>query len=152
MPCISLVAICQEGLDHQPRHASTRRHLRPQTAPPPALPRGSAGSPGAGGCRRLRSLPPACLRGPPGRPYRYYRNATDEVGAGLSLTNWSLAQQAAGALIAAIGRKKKKKQSGITAAKKRYTDKRKVKLGELRALKSKRIREHSARTKKLPKA
>ena len=49
-------------------------------------------------------------------------------------------------------KKKKKKQSGITAAKKRYTDKRKVKLGELRALKSKRIREHNTKTKKLPKA
>ena len=48
--------------------------------------------------------------------------------------------------------KSKKKQSGITAAKKRYTDKRKVKLGELRALKSKRLREHKAKTKKLPKA
>ena len=46
---------------------------------------------------------------------------------------------------------KKKKQSGITAAKKRYNDKRKVKMGELRALKSKRIREHAAKTKKLPK-
>ena len=33
-----------------------------------------------------------------------------------------------------------------------YTDKRKVKLGELRALKSKRLREHAAKTKKLPKA
>ena len=57
-----------------------------------------------------------------------------------------------GTLLAAIQKPKKKKQSGITAAKKRYTDKRKVKLGELRALKSKRIREHSTRTKKLPKA
>ena len=47
---------------------------------------------------------------------------------------------------------KKKKQSGITAAKKRYNDKRKVKMGELRALKSKRIREHAAKTKKLPAA
>ena len=62
------------------------------------------------------------------------------------------AQQAAGALIAALHKKKKKKQSGITAAKKRYTDKRKVKLGELRALKSKRIREHATKTKKLPAA
>ena len=49
-------------------------------------------------------------------------------------------------------RKPKKRQSGITAAKKRYTDKRKVKLGELRALKSKRLREHKARTKKMPSA
>ena len=42
-----------------------------------------------------------------------------------------------------IKQKKKKKQSGITAAKKRYTDKRKVKLGELRALKSKEEREEA---------
>ena len=62
-------------------------------------------------------------------------------------------QQAAGALLAALATKKgKKRQSGITQAKKRYTDRRKVKLGELRALKSKRIREHAAKTKKLPKA
>ena len=49
-------------------------------------------------------------------------------------------------------KKKKKRQSGITAAKKRYIDKRKVKLGEMRALKSKRIREHNAKTKTMPKA
>ena len=49
-------------------------------------------------------------------------------------------------------KKAKKKESGITAAKKRYTDKRKVKMGELRALKSKRIREHKAKTKKMPAA
>ena len=59
----------------------------------------------------------------------------------------------AGAILAALQkRKKKKKQSGITAAKKRYTDKRKIKLGELRALKSKRIREHATKTKKLSKS
>ena len=74
--------------------------------------------------------------------------AASSSGAGSGGGN----QQAAGALLAAIQKPKKKKQSGITAAKKRYTDKRKVKLGELRALKSKRIREHAASTKKLPKA
>ena len=63
------------------------------------------------------------------------------------------AQQAAGLLAAILKKKKKKKrQSGITAAKKRYVSKRKVKMGEMRALKSKRIREHNAKTKKLPKA
>ena len=60
------------------------------------------------------------------------------------------AQQAVGSILAAL-KKKKKKQSGITAAKKRYTDKRKVKFAELRALKAKRLREHAAKTKKLPK-
>ena len=59
-------------------------------------------------------------------------------------------QAAAGMLLAALSKKKgKKKASGITAAKKRYTDKRKVKLGELRALKGKRLREHKAKTKKM---
>ena len=63
------------------------------------------------------------------------------------------AGQAAGAIIAALQKPKgKKRQSGITAAKKRYTDKRKVKMGQLRALKSKRIREHAAKTKKLEKS
>ena len=64
------------------------------------------------------------------------------------------AQQAAGLIAAVLAKKKKtkKRQSGITAAKKRYTDKRKVKMGEMRALKSKRIREHNAKTKKMPKA
>jgi hypothetical protein len=60
------------------------------------------------------------------------------------------AQQAVGTILAAL-KKKKKKQSGITAAKKRYTDKRKVKFAELRALKAKRLREHATKTKKLPK-
>jgi len=41
--------------------------------------------------------------------------------------------------------------TGITAAKRQYTDQRKIKLAELRALKSKRVREHNAKTKKLPK-
>ena len=48
--------------------------------------------------------------------------------------------------------KGRKRQSGITAAKRRYTDKRKVKLGEMRALKSKRLREFNAKTKQMPKA
>ena len=61
-------------------------------------------------------------------------------------------QQAAGLIAALLTKKKKKKrQSGITVAKKKYTDKRKVKLGEMRALKSKRIREYNAKTKKMPK-
>ena len=40
---------------------------------------------------------------------------------------------------------------GITRARRTYTDKRKAKIAELRALKSKRIREFAAKTKKLPK-
>ena len=41
---------------------------------------------------------------------------------------------------------------GITAAKRQYTDRRKVKLAEIRALKAKRLREFNAKTKKMPKA
>ena len=41
-------------------------------------------------------------------------------------------------------------QKGITQARRTYTDKRKAKIAELRALKSKRIREFAAQTKKLP--
>ena len=41
---------------------------------------------------------------------------------------------------------------GITRARRTYTDKRKAKIAELRALKSKRIREFATKTKKLPKA
>ena len=55
----------------------------------------------------------------------------------------------------AEGAKKKGAGSGtkgITQARRTYTDKRKAKIAELRALKSKRIREFAAKTKKLPKA
>ena len=72
--------------------------------------------------------------------------AASSSGAGAS--GAGQAAQAAG-LIAALVKKPRKKQSGITAAKRRYTE---VKLGELRALKSKRIREHATKTKKLKKA
>ena len=41
---------------------------------------------------------------------------------------------------------------GITQARRRYTDRRKITLAALRALKSKRIREFNTKTKKLPKA
>ena len=41
---------------------------------------------------------------------------------------------------------------GITQARRSYTDKRKAKIAELRALKSKRIREFNAKTKKMPAA
>ena len=57
-----------------------------------------------------------------------------------------------GALLLAAGKKKKKRQSGITAAKKQYTDRRKVKMAEMRSLKSKRIREHTQKTKTMAKA
>jgi hypothetical protein len=53
-----------------------------------------------------------------------------------------------------VGDKKKGRTAaakGITQAKKRYTDRRKVKLGELRALKARRVREFNAKTKNMPK-
>ena len=52
----------------------------------------------------------------------------------------------------AAKKNKKKRASGITAAKKQYTDRRKVKMAEMRSLKSKRIREHNQKTKKMPKS
>ena len=48
--------------------------------------------------------------------------------------------------------KAKKKQSGITQARKRYTAKRKAKLADLRSQKSKKVKEFNTRTKKMPKA
>ena len=45
--------------------------------------------------------------------------------------------------------KARRRTSGITKAKKRYTDQRKLKLANMRALKSKRIREFAAKTKKM---
>ena len=47
--------------------------------------------------------------------------------------------------------KQKGSDKGITRARRTYTDKRKVKLGELRALKAKRIREFANKTKKMEK-
>jgi len=45
--------------------------------------------------------------------------------------------------------KARRRTSGITKAKKRYTDQRKLKLANMRALKSRRIREFAAKTKKM---
>ena len=50
------------------------------------------------------------------------------------------------------GSKAKKSEKGISVARRTYTDRRKTKIAELRALKSKRIREFAAKTKKMPKA
>ena len=54
-----------------------------------------------------------------------------------------------GAELAIIAAKKKKKRSasGITKAKKRYTDQRKLKMASLRSLKAKRIREFATKTR-----
>ena len=47
--------------------------------------------------------------------------------------------------------KPKARKSGISAARKRYTDARKTKLAALRAHRDKLVREHKAKTKKMPK-
>ena len=47
--------------------------------------------------------------------------------------------------------KPKARKSGISAARKRYTDARKTKLASLRAHRDKLVREHKAKTKKMPK-
>ena len=48
-------------------------------------------------------------------------------------------------------RRRRRRASGITKAKKRYTDQRKIKMAAMRSLKAKRVREFAARTKKMPK-
>ena len=96
--------------------------------------------PGSGGGRQ----------GPPGPP-----GAPGAAGGGGGASG-AAAAAASGAAGAAAGArkpesKKRRKASGITKAKKRYTDQRKIKMAEMRSLKSKRIREFAARTKKMPK-
>ena len=98
--------------------------------------------PGSGGGRQ----------GPPGPP-----GAPGAAGGGGGASGAAAAAAASGAGAAGAGgarkpeKKKRRKASGITKAKKRYTDQRKIKMAEMRSLKSKRIREFAARTKKMPK-
>ena len=61
------------------------------------------------------------------------------------------AAQRAAELAIIAAKKKKRRASGITKAKKRYTDQRKLKMASLRSLKAKRIREFATKTKKLKK-
>jgi hypothetical protein len=89
--------------------------------------------------------------GPPGRP-----GAPGAAGGGGGGASGAAAAAAAAGAAGAAGarkleKKKRRKASGITKAKKRYTDQRKIKMAEMRSLKSKRIREFAARTKKMPK-
>ena len=90
--------------------------------------------------------------GPPGPP-----GAPGAAGGGGGASGAAAAAAASGAGAAGAGgarkpeKKKRRKASGITKAKKRYTDQRKIKMAEMRSLKSKRIREFAARTKKMPK-
>lgn len=78
-------------------------------------------------------------------------SSSSSSGAGASGAGSGGGRGPGGAIILAAP-KKKRRQSGITAAKKQYTDKRKVKMAEMRSLKSKRVREHNQKTKKLPAA
>ena len=87
--------------------------------------------------------------GPPGAP-----GAPGAAGGGGGASGAAAAAAASGAAGAGGAKKpekKRRKASGITKAKKRYTDQRKIKMAEMRSLKSKRIREFAARTKKMPK-
>ena len=99
--------------------------------------------PGAGGGRA----------GPPGRP-----GAPGAPGGGGGGAAGAAAAAASSGAAGAAGaarkpekKKKKKASSGITKAKKRYTDQRKIKMAAMRSLKAKRVREFAARTKKMPK-
>ena len=62
------------------------------------------------------------------------------------------AAKKAAAKKAAPKKKAGQKQTGVTAARKKYTAKRKQKLAELRSAKAKRIREFNSKTKKMPAA
>ena len=53
--------------------------------------------------------------------------------------------------VASKAAKPKTRKSGISSARKRYTDARKTKLAALRAHRDKLVREHKAKTKKMPK-
>ena len=114
---------------------------RPVVAPAPQIivvPSGGGGRPG-----------------PPGRPG--VPGAPGAAGGGGGGAAGAAAAAAASGAAGAAGarkpekKKKRRKASGITKAKKRYTDQRKIKMAEMRSLKSKRIREFAARTKKMPK-
>ena len=99
--------------------------------------------PGAGGGRA----------GPPGRPGAPGASGGGGGGAAgaAAAAASSGAAGAAGAARKPEKKKKKKAASGITKAKKRYTDQRKIKMAAMRSLKAKRVREFAARTKKMPK-
>ena len=80
-------------------------------------------------------------------------------GAAARAPDLSKVVEAVKSIAAAAADKKKKAAGGggsgtkgITQARRSYTDKRKTKIAELRALKGKRIREFNAKTKKMPKA
>ena len=55
-------------------------------------------------------------------------------------------------VLAESKKKAPKRKSGISSARKRYTDARKTKLAALRSHRDKLIREHNTKTKKLPKS
>ena len=98
--------------------------------------------------REREAARPIIIQGAPGAP-----GGAGGGGGGGSSGAAAAAAAAAGAAGAAGGRKPvpkpRRRTSGITKAKKRYTDQRKLKLANMRALKSKRIREFAAKTKKM---
>ena len=146
---------------------------RPELVPPdyrrPRPPGGPGGGPDGDPARRPRPPGPpdgGAGGGGPGKRGRggwgggpiIVTGAAGAAAGGAGGASSSAASSGAAGAAGAAGRKEepkkksRKAQSGITKAKKRYTDKRKVKLAELRSLKSKRIREFAAKTKGMPKA
>ena len=158
-----------------------RRPWKPPGAPSPGPPRGGGQAPSPRRRRRLEDAPPRRegrdgRDGRDAQPARAGRpgpagpagaaGAPGGAGGGGGGSGGGSAASAAAAAGGAVGAgaagaqraleaakklKKKRRASGITKAKKRYTDLRKIKLAGLRALKQKRIREFATKTKKLPK-
>ena len=93
--------------------------------------------------------------GPPGPPGMHGAPGAAGGGgggaAGAAAAAAASGAAGAGAVRKPEKKKAKRKASGITKAKKRYTDQRKIKMAEMRSLKAKRLREFAARTKKMPK-
>ena len=88
---------------------------------------------------RQRAVRAAAGGGPGGGPRQDLSKVVDAIKAAKGRAREAPKRKAAG-------------NKGISQARRAYTDKRKTKIAELRALKSKRIREFAAKTKKLPKA
>ena len=116
----------------------------PQGGAPPIVVQGGHGGGGASAGGSSSSGGAAAGGGPSGGG-----------GRDMSRTVEALAKAVKGARKGGDAPKKKKAEGdtrGITRARRSYTDKRKSKIAELRALKGKRIREFEQRTKKMPKA
>ena len=119
------------------RRRERRREREPRAAAaPPIVVQGGAGGGGASSSAGGSS---AAAGGP-------------AAGPAARAPDLSKVLEAVKQIAASKGKGAKGSTKGITQARRTYTDKRKAKIAELRALKSKRIREFAAKTKKLPSA